>query len=504
MSATTPTFHLLTEEQIVKAWQKIDIYIKLLQKAGCEHYTLREMPAAIHHFKLDTFKCKIHQDVFLKVNMMQGKGVAYSPYYYYTPAFERRVLNSVEKDGAFDSLRFRRQCRREFQRAVEGRQQQLNALGIFGDSESTGKHLDARCEAKIITTFNKLRELGYLNKVQKSGYWCQKCHSTLIEDEIEFRLSPAYSGYVKFPVSIGLEEFGEEVYFAVWVPELWQLAGSVALGLKPKGQYFITECGSEVLLLSEEDLTTRLPVELQKNINILRVVEVDILADCVCAHPFLGIDVSVVSVPELSADEWLMREDEAGCVLSSSAPTAVRHLAPGHHPNDYQIAQALCLPIPSVVDDAACLTEEAERFCGLAVSEAGKFIAFELEKRGYLIRAAQENIPQPHCWTCGTSALFRPVQQWVFSLDRNRLRHRVLHSNDYWVNHCQEESQRIQQTIREFSDLCVSCRRGWGIPIPVFYCEMCDYQLSDTRIIKTLRDVICRRGSDAWFKLSAA
>ena len=106
---------MLTEEKILKLWDEIDIYAQLIERATSTPYILREMPAATHHLKLDMLKGKICQDVFLKSNMMQGMGVEYVPHWdYYTPTVETKALSREHKDGTFDAIRFRRQCRREF------------------------------------------------------------------------------------------------------------------------------------------------------------------------------------------------------------------------------------------------------------------------------------------------------------------------------------------------------------------------------------------------------
>ncbi len=488
---------MLTEEKILKLWDEIDIYAHLTQRAEST-YILREMPTATHHLKLDALKGKIHQDIFLKVNIMQGRGVEYVPHWnYYTSAVETKALSRESKDGTFDALRFRRQCRREFQREVEQRQNQLRALGTFGNWKK-GKSPDSRDEAKIIDAFSTLQELGYLNKDQKLGAWCPECNTVLDVDETQIHPAPAYSGYVKFPVSIGLEEFGEDVYLLAWLQDLWHLAGSVAIGLRESSKYWIVELGGEILLLAEEDFSTRFPPDHQAGINQLQTCPVEVLTDCICAHPFLGTDLPVVAIPDFSQHNSALNEETISQPL-----TGVRHLTPGHSPYDYQIARSLQLPITSVIDDMGHLTEDCEQFCGLEVSDAGKFIAFELEKRGYLISAGFEEVQQPHCRMCDTPALFRAVQQWIFSLDNNQLRERVLCSGEHLTHYSPKDRDWIQQTIRELPPPCVSCYRGWGTPIPIFQCQKCGSELSDTRITKDIRTSMGRRGADSWFKLSA-
>ena len=489
---------MLTEEKILKLWDEIDIYAQLMQRAQSTSYILREMPAATHHLKLDTLKGKICQDIFLKSNMMQGVGVEYVPHWdYYTPAVETKALSREYKDGAFDAVRFRRQCRREFQREVDQQQNQLRAIGIFGDWKK-GKTLDSRDEAKIINAFSTLQELGYLNKDQKLGAWCPKCNTILDVDEMENHPSPVYSGYVKFPVSIGLEEFGEDVYLLAWLQDLWYLAGSVAIGVQESSEYWIVELDGEILLLTEDDFSACFPPDQQADIKRLQTCPVDVLTDCFCAHPFLGKDLQVILIPDISEQSEALEEG-----TMPKPTTGVKPLTPGHRPDDYQIAQTLQLPITSVIDDAGRLTEDSEQFCGLEVSDAGKFIAFELEKRGYLTSAGNGEINQPHCWRCAIPVLFRSIQQWVFSLDNNQLRDRVLCSDEHLAYYNPEDRDWIQKTIQKLSHPPVSRHRGWGTPIPIFQCQKCGGELSDTRIIKAIRTLVSRRGADSWFKLNA-
>ena len=130
-------------------------------------------------------------------------------------------------------------------------------------------------------------------------------------------------------------------------------------------------------------------------------------------------------------------------------------------------------------------------------------LPFELEKRGYLISAGSEEVHQPHCTRCDMPALFRSVQQWIFSLDSNQLRERVLCSDEHLAYYDPEDRDWIQQTIQDLPPPSVSRHRGWGTPIPIFQCQKCGRELSDTRIIKAIRTLVSRRGTDSWFKLNA-
>ena len=495
--SATSNSELLTEKAILKEWEEANVYLRLLERAGPEQYVIQEMPSSIDGLKLDTFKCKIHQDVFLKFHLMQGEGVTYAPSWnYYTPAVERHVLNEAAKDVPKDATWFRKECRQYLQQQLELQRQQFHALGIFGDWAVTNKKLDTRYEWQLINAFNKLRDNGYLTKDTKLGYWCQNCNTALSINEIEIRSAQVYSAYVKFPVSEGFEELGANVHVGVWVEDLWHLAGSIALGIKKDSQCLVVEFEGDSIICAEEDFKNYVSEAHRERSQIIKKIKADELISYTCVHPFLGTMLSIVEAPDLSedSDELLAETDSRGADLLQ--------LVPGHRPMDYRIAQTLNLPIRAVVDDTGHLTDDADLFCGLNITEAGQFIALELEKRGYLICGGVDKRQHPHCWTCDSQALFRPVQQWIFSLDNNQLRHRLLHSDRFWENYNEKNREWMKQTIQNLPNLSVSCYRGWSSPLPIFQCDKCNNHLSDKRVLKTVRDITSRRGTDVWFKLS--
>ena len=79
----------------------------------------------------------------------------------------------------------------------------------------------------------------------------------------------------------------------------------------------------------------------------------------------------------------------------------------------------------------------------------------------------------------------------------------MLCSDEHLISYDPKDRDWIQKTIQELSDPPVSRHRGWGTPIPIFQCQRCGRELSDTRIIKAIRTLVSRRGADSWFKLNA-
>src|SRR3989338_681062 len=52
-------------------------------------------------------------------------------------------------------------------------------------------------------------------------------------------------------------------------------------------------------------------------------------------------------------------------------------------------------------------------------------------------------------------------------------------------------------------DWCLSRQRYWGIPVPAFYCSPCDEAVLNAALVRRIRDIFRKEGSDAWFKKSA-
>ena len=81
-------------------------------------------------------------------------------------------------------------------------------------------------------------------------------------------------------------------------------------------------------------------------------------------------------------------------------------------------------------------------------------------------------------------------------MDQNHLRERALKEikKVEWIPHWGRD--RIYNMVENRPDWCISRQRGWGIPIPIFYCKQCQHTIADQEIIEYVADRFEQSGAD--------
>ena len=465
------------EEQVAEKWKLLNIYEKLMDRTEAERFTLREMPIAVDSLDFDNLAARIHQDIFLKNNLQQNIHVDYKPHWdYCAPSIQQQVLNTEPKES-HDVLAFRNQYKQHFQTAIVTRKQELEALGMFADWKNSTKNLCNRNESKILTSFNKLRAQKQIETDQKLEVWCYNRNTVVDEDDFEMRPTEVLSGYVKFPMKVGFEEFGSSMSIVVSIQEIWQVVATVAIGIRTDQRYFIAKLGKETVITTESDV-------LEDKLQLIRPIDSEQVAECICMHPILNSDIPIVQLSD--ANNW----------------DGISHIAPGHDPDHYIIAKTKALPISSVIDNTGYLNEATNMFYGLKIAEAEKIIESELAKRNYLVQTSKSVVQLPYCNMSKCSVIYRLVHKWSLAIDRSVVT-KLVNCDQNWEGHPTEETLWIKEMILQTPPPSISSHRNGSIPFPIFQCEKCNTQLSDTKTLKAIRELISRRGNDIWFKLEA-
>ena len=470
-----------------------------------ETYVLREIPTSFHALTLDTLCRKICQDVFLKASLMQGHQVTYVPTWETYPLWieERIIAEFIAESKSKAPIKLsvlRKRCRKRHKQELEIQRQKFYQLGIFADWSASQKTLESRQEARLIALISRLRDSNYLHDLPQLSPWCPKCITPLNETNLLQESTHALNGYVKFPFNFGLEEFGIDVSFCIRILHLWEIAGTVEIGITEETPYLLTKCGTEYLLFAKpqfeyfcKHLTNGQPEP--KPIKEIKASE---LTQYTVAHPlFPSKELKITRIPKTLIAET---PDTSTSFLKSG----VIPLNPAHHQASYDIAQALNINAAPIFDETGRFTEEAGQLCGLYLFDAEGFIVPQLEKYGYLLKTHDEEIHEPHCPRCKELAVFRPCSKWAFSIAKNDTTHQLLRAQEYWDNYGDIQHKyitKIRETVLNFGELQVSTQRQWGMPLPILLCDQCDEPLTDKNTLHAIRNSI-QRSFEFWFGLS--
>ncbi|RKU21181.1 hypothetical protein C6503_04915 [Candidatus Poribacteria bacterium] len=470
-----------------------------------ETYVLRETPTSIHALTVDTLCRKICQDVFLKASLMQGHQVTYVPVWETYPLWieERIIAEFIAESKSKSPIKLsvlRKRCRKRHKQELEVQKQKFYQLGIFADWDASQKTLESRQEARLIALISRLRDSNYLHDLPQLSPWCPKCTAPVNEANLLQKSTHALNGYVKFPFNFGLEEFGINVSFCIRILHLWEIAGTVEIGITEDTTYLLTKYGEEYLLFAEpqleyfcKHLTNGQPEP--KPVKEIKAAE---LAQYTVAHPlFPSKELKVTRIPGTLISET---PDESTSFLKSG----VIPLNPAHHQASYDIAQALNINAAPIFDETGRFTEEAGQLCGLYLFEAEKFIVPQLEKYDCLLKTHNDEIHEPHCPRCKELAVFRPCSKWAFSITKNDTTNQLLSAQEYWDNYGDIQHKHINEVrdiVLNLGELQVSTQRQWGMPLPILLCDQCDEPLTDKNTLNAIRNSI-QRSFEFWFGLS--
>merc|ERR1711964_117156 len=89
-----------------------------------------------------------------------------------------------------------------------------------------------------------------------------RCHTVLHEEDASAGKVETLAGLIKFPIYRGLEQFGVQVNLAVWISELWQLVGCVAIRLDPTEKYVCWQQEDNCLIVPQSALNSKRKAQL--------------------------------------------------------------------------------------------------------------------------------------------------------------------------------------------------------------------------------------------------
>ncbi len=492
------------EPLVLERWEKENLYGALRERAlGRKKYILHDGPPyANGDIHMGHALNKILKDILVKYQNMKGLDAPFVPGWdCHGLPVEHQLLKELKINKAeMDPVIFRQKARDYAMGFVEKQKGQFKRLGILADWEKPYLTLNPDFEAGVIDAFARLTEKGFIFQSLKPVHWCISCETALAEAELEYdenHVSPSI--HVLFPVSKeelakkGIKGISDSrVSFAVWTTTPWTLLANVGVALNPIFEYDFVQTKSHGIVIVVEQrlagLMQMISPQSPEDYEIVLKKTGAELEGLIAQHPFIDRAASVITA------DYVSREDGTGCV----------HIAPGHGMDDYRAGLKYGLPILMPVDDKGRFKEEAGEFKGTHLLKANPRIQELLIAQNNLIFWSEIKHSYPGCWRCKSAVITRATRQWFLGVDKFGFRGKLLEAvkKVKWIP--ESGRNRISGMLESRPDWCLSRQRYWGIPVPAFTCVACDETVLDVALIRHIRELFRKEGSDVWFKKSAA
>ncbi len=449
------------ERRILEKWRETRAFEKRVEmNRGREPFRFMDgpitanNPMGVHHAWGRTYK-----DIFQRHRAMLGYDQRYQN------GFDCQGLwveVEVEKDLGLNSKRdilqfgldkFAEACRERIIEYSAIQTEQSRRLGQWMHwDDSYYTYTDANIEAiwHFLATCEKK---GWLYKGHRSMPWCVRCGTSLSQHELidSYKEMTHTSVFVKFPL-----DGRENESFLVWTTTPWTLLANVAVAIHPELTYAKVrlEPSGEIVYLSKGTLHV-----VQGKKEVLADVPGETLIGLRYRTPFHDLPaqkgVEHVSIP------W----DAVG----ETEGTGIVHIAPGCGAEDFELGKRDGLALIAPIDEEGRYLDGFGAYTGRAIGTLAEEIAADLKARGALLRKEKYAHRYPCCWRCKEELAFRIVDEWFIACGEIRASmireaRKVNWMPDYML-------KRMEDWLNNMGDWCISRKRFWGLPLPIYVDE---------------------------------
>jgi isoleucyl-tRNA synthetase len=463
-----PVNYAEMEQRILRFWQQGNIFEKLREKnAAGPHWSFIDgpitanNPMGVHHGWGRTYK-----DIYCRYKAMQGYKQRWQN------GFDCQGLwleVEVEKQLGFNSKqdilnygldKFSRACRARVEEFAERITQQSIRLGQWMRwYDAHGKPasyftMDDNNIEHIWYFLKKCEEKGWLYVGHRVMPWCWRCGTSLSQHELIDSYQEQVDPSVYFRCAI---HGREREYFLVWTTTPWTLTANTALALHPDMDYVKVRLNGDIYYLIAARALAVLPQDAERSGTVKGRELLNLTYD----GPF----------SDLPAQAHVNRRTIPWEAISTAEGTGIVHIAPGCGAEDFELGQQLGLDTLVPIDDNGYFVDGYGWLEGKHVTESAALIREDLQRRGVLFSWGDYAHRYPMCWRCKTPLVFRLVDEWFIACAEVRDAMQREARTVRWMP--EYGGSLMQNWLDNMGDWCISRRRFWGLPLPIYICHAC-------------------------------
>ncbi len=236
---------------------------------------------------------------------------------------------------------------------------QTRKMGSSLDWSRTAFTLDKEREAAVKRMFVDMYNEKVIYQGERIVNWCPRCHSTLADDEVEYKEQSA---------KIYTFKYSDDFPFTIATTRPETKLGDTAVAVNPKDKRYKEYIG--------------------------KTFEVD----------FCGVELNLTVIADREVDM------EFG--------TGALGVTPAHSMVDWKMAEENNLEIIKVIDESGNIHDGFGDFSGKTVLEAREMIVKELKKRNLMEKEEEIDNNLSICYRCDTPIEPLPSKQWFIDVDR--------------------------------------------------------------------------------------
>ena len=306
---------------------------------------------------------------------------------------------------------------------------QIRRLGASCDWDRERFTLDEGLSRAVREAFVRLYEKGMIYRGPRLINWSPGLKTAVSDLEVEYSEEPGTLYYFKYMLvdeHKGGSRFaptdGPYIPVATTRPET--ILGDTAVAVHPEDERYQKFIGKKVVV------------------------------------PMLGREIPVI------ADEYVTRDFGTGALK----------ITPGHDPNDYEIGQRHGLPILSMLDREAKVTDVGGPYAGLDRFECRKKLWADMKAAGLVVKEEPYTLNVPRSQRGGE--IIEPMlsTQWFVKI-KPQADKALLAVKNGDIRIVPEHFEKVYfNWMENIDDWCISRQLWWGHRIPVWYCSDCGKQ----------------------------
>lgn len=451
---------------------------------------------------------KVLKDIINRFQLINGKHIFFKVGWdcHGLPIELKALRGSQDRDMSPKTIRSA--AKRHAELAIETQRNEFRTFGIMTDWHNPYLTMNSRYEIQQLDIFLKMFRHGIIRRQRKPVYWGTETRTALAEGELEYddkHVSTAV--FVKFPLSRGalLDLYRgrearsiENIHLLIWTSTPWTLFANRAIAYNEELRYSVIRLTDdpENLYIVESNLVKKLHL----------IGEFELIDE------FNGSMLMNCTYRNLLTESNVERPLIHGSHVNNMFGTGLVHTAPGHGQEDYKACLKYKLEIYSPVDDMGRynlaelpndvrdLLTDPETGFGRKVMDktTTEVIVNRLKELGILFHVEEYTHSYPYDWRSKKPIIIRSTYQWFADLNNAKnLATESLKNVDFYPA---RGKARLNAFIQNRDEWCISRQRVWGVPIPAFH-KVSDPNivLMNEETINHVRDVIERRGIEAWF-----